>query len=124
MVRPTTEYAAAVWLCGKHKEKVQRRAARWALNDYMDDSSATSILEHLGWNTLKERRPIARLQTLFKVLYNAWVLSWYPELLSTQTSIILHTLSHQFSHCSVSAELLHKNSQRMESFTYSDYWTR
>ena len=59
MVRPSMEYAAAVWdphHTGdiQHLEKVQCRAARWALNDYGRYSSVTSMLEHLGWDTLKK----------------------------------------------------------------------
>ena len=73
------EYATAVWdphHTGdiQHLEKVQCRAARWALNDYGRYSSVTSMLEHLGWETLKERCMIARLQTLFKILHNDYAL--------------------------------------------------
>ena len=32
------------------------------------------MLEHLGWDTLKKRRMIARLQTLFKILHNDYAL--------------------------------------------------
>jgi len=44
MVRPTMEYAAAVDI--QVLEKVQQRATRWALNDYGQYSSVTSMLEH------------------------------------------------------------------------------
>ena len=79
MVRPSMEYAAAVWdphHTGdiQHLEKVQRRAARWALNDYGRYNSVTSMLEILGWDTLKKRRMITRLQTLFKILHNDYAL--------------------------------------------------
>jgi len=56
IVRPVMEYAAAVCYVGDTQklEKVQCRAARWVLNDYRQYSSVTSLLEHLGWDTLKE----------------------------------------------------------------------
>ena len=73
------EYAAAVWdpyHTGdiQHLEKVQCRAARWALNDYVRYNSVTSMLENLGWDTLKKRRTITRLQTIFKILHNDYAL--------------------------------------------------
>jgi len=72
MVRPLMEYAAAV-LDPHHVgdtqelEKVQRRATRWALNDYGRYSSVSSMLAQLGWVTLKIRHTPTRLQTLFKL---------------------------------------------------------
>jgi len=49
MVRPLMEYATAVWdphHVGdtKELEKVQRRAVRWALNDYGRYSSVSLML--------------------------------------------------------------------------------
>ena len=38
--------------------KIQRRAARWMLNDYSRYSSVTSVLQQLQWPTLKERRKL------------------------------------------------------------------
>ena len=89
MVRPSMEYTAAVWdphHTGdiQHLEKVQRRAARWALNDYGRYNSVTSMLEHLGWDTLKKRRMITRLQTLFKILHNAYMHSKSHITISTK----------------------------------------
>lgn len=38
-----------------HKiEMVQRRAARWTINDYNRTNSVTSLLHQLDWQTLKE----------------------------------------------------------------------
>ena len=77
MVGPLMEYAALVWDPQdiQHLEKVQRRAARWALNNYGQYNSVTSTLEHLGWDILlKKAHIITRLQTLFKLLLNDYAL--------------------------------------------------
>ena len=64
MVRPQLEYASDVW--DPHQtgdiaelEKVQRRAARWAMNDYGRLSSVTSMLNQLSWPTLQTRRKLS-----------------------------------------------------------------
>ena len=66
LVCPQLEYASAVWdphtdeLTNK-VEMVQRRAARWTLHDYARTISVTSLLSQLNWQTLEERRSVARL---------------------------------------------------------------
>jgi len=118
MVRPQMEYAAAVW--DPHHvgniqklEKVQRRAARWAPNDYGQYSSVTSMLEHLGWDTLQRRRTITKLQTLFKILHNEYSLEIpcispsSPN--KTHQTVSPITLHHpKFNHPSKSTGLLLK----------------
>jgi len=63
MAHPIMEYAAAVW--DPHyvgdTQKLEK-AARWVLNDY---GRYSSVISMLGWDTLKRRRTIARLETLF-----------------------------------------------------------
>ena len=73
MVRPIMEYASAVWDPFYVKdiqqlEKVQRRAARWVLNDYRYTSSVTLMLKQLSWPTLMLRRRISRLSILYKAI--------------------------------------------------------
>ena len=69
MVRPQLEYTSDVW--DPHQtgdivelEKIQRRAARWVMNDYGRLSSVTSMLNQLSWPTLQTRRKLSGLQTL------------------------------------------------------------
>ena len=68
MVCPIMEYAASVW-DPYHLddilalEKVQRRAARWVMNDYSRYSSASSMLNDLIWPSLHCRCRNNRLQT-------------------------------------------------------------
>ena len=66
MVRPQLEYASDVW--DPHQvgdimklEKVQRRAARWVLNNYSRFGSVTLMLDQLSWPTLQTRRKLSRL---------------------------------------------------------------
>ena len=68
LVRPIMEYASPVWDPYYNSdiyklEKVQRRAARWALSDYSRESSVTSLLSSLKWPTLQQRRLLSRLIT-------------------------------------------------------------
>ena len=75
LVRPLTEYSAAVWdpytQCNIHSlEMVQRRAARWTLNRYHNTSSVSDMLDHLNWPTLQYRRSDARLCLMYKMVYN------------------------------------------------------
>jgi len=113
MVRPQIEYASDVW--DPHKigdivelEKVQRRAARWVMNDYGRFSSVTSMLNQLSWPTLETRRKSSRLQTLHKVIYQQISLtipSYYlPSSRSTRQQHPLHLI---LPHVSTSA---HQNS--------------
>ena len=73
LVRPHLEYASSVW--DPHTDKninkiegVQRRAARFALNRYRNTSSVGSMLNTLGWPSLRKRRQTARLSMLYKIL--------------------------------------------------------
>ena len=49
-------------LCWRYygARKVQRRAARWVLNDYGRFSSVSSVLNQLSWPTLQSRRKLSR----------------------------------------------------------------
>ena len=73
LVRPQLEYSASVWDPHvkeqiKKIEMVQRRAARWTLNDYARSSSVTQMLNQLNWQTLEERGSVARLCLFYKIV--------------------------------------------------------
>ena len=66
------EYAA--YICDPHLqyliyeiEKIQRRAARWALSDYRHYNSLTEMLKSLGWSTSNSY--ISRLTQLYKIMH-------------------------------------------------------
>ena len=74
LVRPQLEYASAVW--DPHKkgwisqiEQVQRRAARWTVNNFERQTSVTRIVQDLGWRTLDQRRADARLCLFYKIVH-------------------------------------------------------
>ena len=54
----------------KHElEMVQRRAARFVVDDYARTSSVNDMISNIGWDILEIRRKIARLCLMYK-LYN------------------------------------------------------
>ncbi|MCG8045233.1 MAG: hypothetical protein JAY66_06065 [Candidatus Thiodiazotropha taylori] len=74
IVRPQLEYAAPVWDPYiqediKRVEMVQRRAARWVLNDFSTYTSVSDLLGRLGWRTLEQRRADSRLVLFYKIVY-------------------------------------------------------
>ncbi|KAI8518055.1 hypothetical protein Bbelb_040720 [Branchiostoma belcheri] len=71
LVRPTLEFACAVW--DPHTEKdtskleaVQRREARWTTGRHRQTSSVDAMLQDLEWPTLRDRRRRARLIAFYK----------------------------------------------------------
>ena len=75
MIRPIIEYASTIWTPHLQKdilklESIQRRSARFVLNDYARLSSVTSMIQKLGWPTLKQRRDNTNIIMLYKILHN------------------------------------------------------
>ena len=75
MVRSNLEYCSSVWSPNtktlKDKlENVQRRAARYVTNRYHNTSSVSSMIEHLKWPTLEQRRNINRITMFYKITHN------------------------------------------------------
>ena len=74
IVRPTLEYAAAVWSPWQKGlrdslEAVQRRAARYVKANFSREDSVTKMVQSLGWESLEARRMKMRIALLFKILY-------------------------------------------------------
>jgi len=74
-VKIVLEYAAAVWAphsrCSINKlESIQRRAARFGMNYYVQTSSVSNMLLHLDWNMIESHIKLLRLQLLHKIIYN------------------------------------------------------
>ena len=70
-MRPLLEYASPVWnpctvSCIDSIDKVQRCAARWAMQDYKPTSSVTAMLEELDRTLLHSKRK-DRLSTPYKI---------------------------------------------------------
>ena len=72
-IRPIIEYAAVVWSPHTQSsidavEMLQQKAARFVCNDFARLSSITSMLEHLGWDKLEQRRNQLTLVMLYKIV--------------------------------------------------------
>ena len=50
-------------------EMVQRRAARWAMNNFSPTTSITNMLDLLWWETLEYRSSCARLSLFHNIVY-------------------------------------------------------
>jgi hypothetical protein len=75
LVRPHIEYCSSVWDPHTNRnikkvEAVQRRAARFIMNDYGRKSSVTAMLSEIQLPTLQDRRLNQRLATMHKIIYN------------------------------------------------------
>ena len=72
-VRPKVEYCSVVCRYPWQKqqinkiEMIQRRAARYTLNQYSYQSSVNAMLQHLCWPTLQQRRNLASVTMLCKL---------------------------------------------------------
>ena len=72
LVRPQMEYGAVIWDPTQQNlkdelEKVQRRAARYVMNIYLQTSSVTQMLHQLQWETLKTKKRNIKLIMLYKI---------------------------------------------------------
>ena len=85
LVRPQLEYAA-VWdpYTEQNQDKlemVQRRAARYAFNDYGGFSHVTPMIQQLGWRSLLQRRADIRLIFFYKCLHGLVAVDLSKDLL-------------------------------------------
>ena len=51
-------------------ETVQRRAARYVMNNFSSYASVSEMITTLGWPTLEQRRKISRTIMLYKIINN------------------------------------------------------
>ena len=77
LVRPSIEYASAVWDPFNKKQisqldYVQRRVARFVSNNFQDrePGAVTSIISNLKWESLEQRREKARSVLMYKIVHN------------------------------------------------------
>jgi hypothetical protein len=75
LVRPRLEYASCVW--DPHQqgqidqlEAVERKAARFVMADYQQQSSVTAMMDSLGWQSLQQRRWVPRMTLLHRTIMN------------------------------------------------------
>jgi hypothetical protein len=73
LVRPLLEYACTVWdpftnVNIQKLESVQRRSARFVMNDYRQTSSVTTMLNTLQWQPLAERRTRCKAVMMYRIV--------------------------------------------------------
>ena len=85
------------------KEMVQRRAARWTINDYSPYSSITRMQQALGWRSLEQRRADARLCMLYKITHGMvaiQMLSYFKQPTAATCLSLRHPLIYRQIHTS------------------------
>ena len=75
LVRPTLEYASAIWFpyhqCNINQvETVQRCAARYVMNNFSSYASVSEMITTLSWPTLEQRRKTYRIIMMYKITNN------------------------------------------------------
>ena len=73
LIRPALEYSCYVWHPHKKSnkdkiEKVQRRVARFVLNNFRRKASVSEMLHDLGWQSLDGHRQDQRLVLFYKII--------------------------------------------------------
>ena len=69
------EYSSTVWhpytdVLTTKLDNIQRRAARFSLHRYTRESSVSTMIKELGWQTLEERRHLNCLTMFYKIHSN------------------------------------------------------
>ena len=72
--RTLVQYSSSVWSPDTDKnickiEMIQRRAARWTLDNYSRQASVTEMLNHIDWRSLEQRRNYSRLCLFCKIVH-------------------------------------------------------
>jgi len=96
-VQPIVEYASTVW--SPHikadinkLEMIQRRAARFVLNNYSRFASVTRMLDILKWPTLENRRNTAKIIMFYKILHGHVCVEFHNYLHPNRSSTRGHNL--------------------------------
>ena len=87
---------------------VQIRAARYVCNNYNREASVTTMIKHLHWRSLQQRRTDTRLVMFYKPLHGIVALDLFPQLIPlvrpsrhTQSEAFqLPLITKQFIQCS------------------------
>ena len=83
LVRPQLEYAAAIWdpYTQTYKNKIEMaQRPRYVCNNYNREASVTTMIKHLHWRSLQQRRTDIRLFMFIKTLHDIIALDLFPNL--------------------------------------------
>ena len=101
LVLPQLEYGSTKWSPHTNQdinklENVQRRAARWVMQNYQQSSSVTAMLQDLNWRTLGQRSIDGRLVLLYKVTYDLVAIPAHGYLIrNTRQSPRNHSMAYR-----------------------------
>ena len=101
LVQPKLEYGSTAWHPITKQDThlldmIQRSAAQLCMNDYSRESSVTSMLKNLEWQSLDTRRAITQLVLMFKISHSLVDIVWQNHLTKPQRLLKnTHTLSYQ-----------------------------
>jgi len=72
LVRPSIEYASAVWDPFNKNQIFQLDSARFVSNNFQDrePGAVTSIISNLKWESLEQRRAKARSVLMYKIVHS------------------------------------------------------
>ncbi|XP_072164246.1 uncharacterized protein [Diadema setosum] len=99
LVRPQLEYATCTWNPHTQKdsqilENIHRQAARFVSHDYSRESSVTSMLSSLDWDTLQHCRILHKSEMLYKIHYGFVNIAMPEEIRIAQNNTRNHNLSY------------------------------
>ena len=60
---------------------VQRWAARYVCNNYNHEASVTTMIKHLHWRSLQQRRTDIRLSCFIRHIHSIVALDFFPQLI-------------------------------------------
>lgn len=113
LVRPLVEYSSTVWDPYTQNniwnlEMVQRRSARYVLNQYHTTASVTTMINQLNWESLQRRRENARLNMFYKAHHGLAAIQLENYLVPMQSTRSLRNSSenqYQIPHSSADYHL-------------------
>ena len=100
VVRPQLEYASTIWSPWQRYlvddvEKVQRRSTRYIYNDYRFDSSLSTMIENLHWDSLETRRTKSSLVMFYKMINNLAAIPYEHYVKPIPNSTTRHSHQHK-----------------------------
>ena len=84
-------------------ETVQRRAARYVMNNFSSYASVSEMITTSGWPTLEQRRKISRTIMLYKIINNLVEVPTDGILLPSELQLRGHTRKFLQLQCRVNA---------------------
>ena len=113
LVRPQLEYASTVWSPWQRYlvddvERVQRRSARYIYNDYRSDSSMSTMIENLHWDSLEIRRTKSSLVMFYKMINNLAAIPYEHYVKPIPNSTTRHSHQHKILPLSSSKNAFYK----------------